>query len=86
MFTLQTITIDGFRGFPKRIHFDLDVPIVLAVGPNGTGKSSLVCAIEWCLFGQDVETEAHTGIRERISWESRNRTVSRCSVEMGIDR
>ncbi len=84
MFTLQSITIEGFRGFPKKVNFDLDVPVVLAVGPNGTGKSSLVCAIEWCLFGQDVETEAHTGIRERISWESRNRTASQCLVEMEL--
>jgi len=84
MFTLQLITIEGFRGFPQKIQFDLDVPVVLALGPNGTGKSSLVCAIEWCLFGPEVETEAHTGIRERISWESRNRTASECLVEMEL--
>lgn len=84
MFTLQSITIEGFRGFPKRVDFDLDVPVVLAVGPNGTGKSSLVCAIEWCLFGEDVETAAHTGIRERISWASRNRAASQCLVEMEL--
>jgi DNA repair exonuclease SbcCD ATPase subunit len=84
MFTLQSIVIEGFRGFPKRLDFDLDVPVVLAAGPNGTGKTSLVCAIEWCLFGQDVETEAHTGIRERISWESRNRGAAQCFVEMEL--
>jgi exonuclease SbcC len=84
MFTLQSITIEGFRGFPKKVNFDLDVPVVLVLGPNGTGKSSLVCAIEWCLFGHDVETEAHTGIRERISWESRNRSASQCLVEMEL--
>ncbi len=84
MFSLQTITIEGFRGFPKRFDFDLDVPVVLAVGPNGTGKSSLVCAIEWCLFGEDVETEAHTGIRERISWKSRNVSAPQCLVEMEL--
>jgi DNA repair exonuclease SbcCD ATPase subunit len=82
MFTLQSITIEGFRGFPKKIDFDLDAPVVLVVGPNGTGKSSLACAIEWCLFGPDVETESHTGIRERVSWESRNRAVSQCLVEI----
>jgi DNA repair exonuclease SbcCD ATPase subunit len=84
MFTLQSVTIEGFRGFPKKVNFDLDVPVVLALGPNGTGKSSLVCAIEWCLFGQEVETEAHTGIRERISWESRNRSAPHCLVEMEL--
>ena len=84
MFTLQSITVEGFRGFPKKVSFDLDVPVVLVLGPNGTGKSSLVCAIEWCLFGPDVETESHTGIRERISWESRNRSASQCLVEMEL--
>jgi DNA repair exonuclease SbcCD ATPase subunit len=84
MFTLQSITGEGFRGFPRKFNFDLDVPVVLAVGPNGTGKSSLVCAIEWCLFGADVETESHTGIPERKSWESRNRSASQCLVEMEL--
>lgn len=84
MFALQSITVEGFRGFPARAEFDLDAPVVLALGPNGTGKSSLVCAIEWCLFGQDVETERHTAIRERVSWASRNRTASACLVEMEL--
>jgi DNA repair protein SbcC/Rad50 len=81
VFTLQSITIEGFRGFPKQIGFDLDAPVVMAWGPNGAGKSSLLCAIEWCLFGSDVETEKNTGIRERIAWESRNHASARCLVE-----
>lgn len=81
MFTLQSVKIEGFRGFPKPVEFDLDAPVVIALGPNGAGKSSLLCAVEWCLFGSEVETEKNTGIRERIAWESRNHRSAKCLVE-----
>jgi DNA repair protein SbcC/Rad50 len=85
MFTLQSVTVEGFRGFTKKTQFDLDAPVVVALGPNGGGKSSLACAVEWCLFGSGVETEKNTGIRERISWESRNHRSAQCSVEVELD-
>ncbi len=42
----------NFRGFPaeKEISFD-GKPFVLLSAPNGSGKTSVIDAIEWCLTG-----------------------------------
>lgn len=46
------IKMNNFRGFPgeKEISFD-GVPFVLLSSPNGSGKTSVIDAIEWCLTG-----------------------------------
>ena len=48
---LKELTIAGFRGFklPKTIPLDAD--IVVIHGSNGSGKSSIVEALEWLLLG-----------------------------------
>lgn len=51
---LKELTIEGFRGFREPFTLDLNHNIVLLHGPNGTGKSSVLDAIEFALFG-DVE-------------------------------
>jgi DNA repair ATPase RecN len=48
---LNRITISGFRGFGKSTTIDLASDVVLVYGLNGSGKSSLVEAIEWLFFG-----------------------------------
>jgi len=51
MMRLKELTIAGFRGFklPKTIPLDAD--IVVIHGSNGSGKSSIVEALEWLLLG-----------------------------------
>src|SRR6266542_1354279 len=49
------------------------MPVTLLFGENGTGKSSTLNAIEWCLFGTKECTGAGTGIRERLRWQIENR-------------
>ena len=50
-FSLQSVEIEGFKGFtsPKRIDFK--GRHVFLLGRNGNGKSSIVEAIRWGLFG-----------------------------------
>lgn len=48
---ISKLTVAGFRSFTKRTEFDLDADVVLLSGPNGTGKTSLVDAVMWGLFG-----------------------------------
>jgi len=45
------LTVAGFRGFklPKTIPLDADIVVIL--GSNGSGKSSIVEALEWLLLG-----------------------------------
>lgn len=52
MARLEKLKIKGFRGFYGLYTFDLGHDSVLLFGQNGTGKSSLLNAIEFALFGE----------------------------------
>ena len=51
LFRIKRVTIEGFKAFTKRQSFDLDGRHVFFFGENGLGKTSVVEAIRWCLFG-----------------------------------
>jgi len=49
---IKKVTIVNFRCFEKEICFDFEGNrFVFLTAPNGTGKTSLMDAIEWCLTG-----------------------------------
>ena len=51
---LHSLTLEAFGPFPGREHIDfdaLDQGILLINGPTGSGKSSLLDAIAFALFG-----------------------------------
>ncbi|MEM5831274.1 MAG: AAA family ATPase [candidate division WOR-3 bacterium] len=81
---IKTLKVKGFRGFLKESEFDF-APVTILFGPNGTGKSSTLNAIEWCLWGRKCMGK-DTGIRERIDWEIKNRyTMENPFVEINFD-
>jgi DNA repair exonuclease SbcCD ATPase subunit len=47
---LKRLEIEGFRGVNNPILVEFQKPVVLIFGDNFSGKSSIVGAIEWCLF------------------------------------
>ena len=49
---LTSIEISGFRAFSGSYQFDLDGDVLLVVGTNGQGKTSLLDAIHWGLTGE----------------------------------
>lgn len=49
---LKEITISGFRGFKDEQTLNLNNNMILIRGSNGSGKSSLVEAIEWLFFDE----------------------------------
>ena len=51
LFRIKRVTIEGFKAFTKRQSFDLEGRHVFFFGENGLGKTSVVEAIRWCLFG-----------------------------------
>lgn len=55
---LRQLVVGPFRGFREEQTFDLDKPIVLVYGPNGTGKSSFCEALEFTLLGSVDEAAA----------------------------
>jgi len=48
--TIDKVTIAGFRGYNSPKTIDLNGKSALFLGPNMSGKSSTLGAIEWCLF------------------------------------
>ena len=50
-FRVQTVAIEGFKGFTTRKKIDLKGCHVFLLGQNGNGKSSIIEAIRWGLFG-----------------------------------
>jgi len=80
---LNTLRIENFRGWPGRHEVVFDRCLTLVLGDNGAGKSSLVNAIEWCLFGTDIAKKG-CGIAERSDWEIPHRRASGC-VEVSLE-
>ena len=50
-FRIERISIEGFKGFTRAQEIELKNRHVFLLGPNGKGKSSIVEAIRWGLFG-----------------------------------
>jgi len=48
---LTKFSVSNFRSIRGKIDLDLDAPIVLIHGPNGSGKTSLLLALELALTG-----------------------------------
>ena len=49
---IASVEISGFRAFGGNARFDLKGDIVLVVGANGQGKTSLFDAVHWAITGQ----------------------------------
>ena len=50
-FRIRRITVEGFKGFTGAQEIDVKDRHVFLIGPNGNGKSSIIEAIRWGLFG-----------------------------------
>ena len=50
-FRIESVTIEGFKAFTKSQTFCFGGRHVFLFGPNGFGKTSIVEAVRWCLFG-----------------------------------
>ena len=50
-FRIDCISIEGFKAFTRPQKFDFGGRDIFLFGPNGFGKTSIVEAIRWCLFG-----------------------------------
>ena len=75
-FTIQSLRVEGFKAFGAPQAFELGGH-VFVFGRNGLGKSSIVEAVRWCLFG----------LRDRPEAEARNvfYKAGECRVELGME-
>lgn len=65
---LKKIEVSGFRGINKLLSFNMDHNSILLFGSNGTGKSTLLDAIEFAFFGwiQHFHGEEFTLTRDEL--------------------
>jgi len=50
-YRIERLSVEGFRGFAAPQTLNVGGKGLFIFGPNGCGKSSIVEAIRWCLFG-----------------------------------
>ena len=50
-FRIDSVSIEGFKAFTTPQKFDFEGRDIFLFGANGFGKTSIVEAIRWCLFG-----------------------------------
>lgn len=72
---ITSITMKGFLGFHNDTHIDIGEGIIAFSGPNGSGKTTVQQAVQWCLTGVtrvsgDVDSIInHNSDRARVSME-----------------
>src|SRR5438270_13840850 len=57
-YRVNTVAVEGFSGFTDAQQIRISQKHAFVFGPNGRGKSSVLEAIRWCLFGQAQRPEA----------------------------
>ncbi len=53
---IKRLELQGFKTFPERTKVVFNHGITIIIGPNGTGKSNIVEAIQWVLGGHRQKT------------------------------
>lgn len=57
---IRRLTVSDFRRIEGTREIPLDAPVVLIHGPNGTGKTSILSALELALTGEIQSMERHS--------------------------
>ena len=61
---IKTLKIENFKGI-KSLHVDFDGKSVNVYGTNETGKTTIIDAFTWCLFGKDSLGQSNFAIKPR---------------------
>ncbi len=83
-FRLKRLEVEGFRGVNRRVALDFAPNATLLLAANGQGKTSLLAAIEWCLFGRLQYQAAENVTRDEIV--NLHHPACRASVRLGLER
>jgi exonuclease SbcC len=81
---LISLDVEGFRGANKRVHLDFGQNATVLSAWNGQGKSTLLGAIEWALWGelrfQASENHAHDELNSMFN------SAGRASVQLSLSQ
>ncbi len=80
--TLTRIEIEGFRGVNKEITLDFNEKCTTIFAPNGMGKTSILGAIEWCLFSDLKYQEKENATSDELV--NINQRAGRARVRMTL--
>lgn len=65
---LEKLEIEGFRAFSNKASVPLDADIVLIYGPNGSGKTSVLSALEYAMIGSVADLRGYIDDYPRCLW------------------
>jgi DNA repair exonuclease SbcCD ATPase subunit len=75
-FRLLSLRAEGFRGICEPIEIDFHEKTTLLSAPNGSGKTSILGAIEWALFGELKYQPKENGTNdELVNMRQRNQSA-----------
>lgn len=85
---LVTSSISYFRGIKSKTFTPAIDGITAIVGENGTGKTSILAGISWCLYGEKPEgvKRADALINEKADYKAGDRTQVTCVIIAGDGR
>lgn len=63
---IKRIEVEGFRAFAGKLFTEFDSRLTVIYGPAGTGKTSIVRALEFALFGETREVAARLMRKEDL--------------------
>ena len=72
----MALLAENFRGLCGGYRLNLERDLTVLIGDNGAGKSSLLIAMEWCLFGAEATTKSGSEIEERGNWTLANASAA----------
>jgi exonuclease SbcC len=85
---LITASLKYFRGITDKTFTPAIDGITAIVGENGTGKTSILAGISWCLYGEKPEgvKRADALINEKADYKAGDRTQVTCVVSVSDGR
>lgn len=85
---IVTSSISYFRGIKSKTFTPAIDGITAIVGENGTGKTSILAGISWCLYGEKPEgvKRADALINEKADYKAGDRTQVTCVIIAGDGR
>jgi DNA repair exonuclease SbcCD ATPase subunit len=81
---LASLTLTNFRGFADEVTIPFDADVVVIWGSNGTGKTSLLDALQWLVLG-DIPRLHSTALRAGEDYVSSSYATGPPSVTATFD-